>query len=34
MMPKTTPSSETTMGGDFIGDALKGMFGNAIKVAI
>jgi hypothetical protein len=34
VVPKTTSSSETTMGGDFIGDTLKSMFGDAIKVAI
>ena len=32
--PPVVPSSAPTMGGDFIGDALKGMFGNAIKTAI
>jgi len=33
--PSGAPSSPTSsMGGDFIGDALKGMFGTAIKAAI
>jgi hypothetical protein len=32
--PPVVPSSAPTMGGDFIGDALKGMFGSAVKVAI
>jgi hypothetical protein len=32
--PPMAPSSSPSMGGDFIGDALKGMFGNSIKAAI
>jgi hypothetical protein len=32
--PPMAPSSSPSMSGDFIGDALKGMFGNAIKAAI
>jgi hypothetical protein len=32
--PAPAAPSSPSMGGDFIGDALKGMFGNAIKAAI
>lgn len=32
--PTTPPPSAPTMGGDFIGDALKSMFGSALKAAI
>jgi hypothetical protein len=32
--PPVAPSPVSTMGGDFIGDALKGMFGSAVKAAI
>jgi hypothetical protein len=34
MAPTTPPPSSPTMGGDFIGDALKSMFGTAVKAAI
>jgi hypothetical protein len=34
MVPTTPPPSAPTMGGDFIGDALKSMFGTAVKAAI
>jgi hypothetical protein len=29
----TTPSAPTTMGGDFVGDIMKSMFGSGIKIA-